>query len=366
MSEETKNRREFVVINRSEGKEPDAWGKLERVSRVLSVAAIPVVLAVGGWLVQKQMQQQAAAAQQQLQHQNVSRDYVQLAVSILREPDQSKVRPEMRDWAVDLLNEYSAVKLKSEVAEKLKNGEAVLPPLETFAAAPSAALTPELDAKLRPALEQFQQYLSKAGFRIAASGQVKYAVVEGDKKSGLINGYASFYNERTLTVARQRLNDYDLIRHEYMRHVLDPDFPKSRDYDDERWWSYFAVNSGLALYFPCSFKNAPVFAGDDREFRFELQNDRKFQRRPRDMDEADLTGNQIWAAAFWELREKMGDPAAADSLLALSWVGWKPSDPAADLSAEFVGKLIEVDRTRFGGRHENLIREVFRNRGLAV
>lgn len=368
MSEETKSRREFIVINRSEGREPDAWAKLERVSRVLSVAAIPLVLAAGGWIVQKHLQQQTAAVQQQLQNQTVSKDYVQLAVSILREPDQSKVKPEMRDWAVDLLNAYSAVKLKPTVAEQLKNGKAVLPPLETFAAEPTSALTPEVDSKLRPALEEFQQYLSKAGFRIAGSGQVKYKIVEGDRRTGLIDGeYASFYENRTLTVARQHLSDNDLIQHEYMRHVLEPDFPKSHDYEgDPGWWAYFAVNSGLALYFPCSFNKKPVFAGSDKDFRVELNNRKGLGKRPRTRDEVDFEVGAAWGGAFWELREKMGDPAAADSLLAQSWVSWQPSDPGADLSAEFVGKMIEVDHARFGGQHENLIREVFRGRGLQV
>ena len=75
----------------------------ERFSRTLSIAAIPVVVAVGGWLIQRQ-----------LQDQTIRRDYVQLAVSILQSPDPSKVPPEIREWAVDLLDENSPTKLNAQ------------------------------------------------------------------------------------------------------------------------------------------------------------------------------------------------------------------------------------------------------------
>lgn len=114
--EENKIRREIVLINKSESQSSDKWTTIERVSKVLSIAAIPVVLAVGGWIIQRQ-----------LQNQTVNRDYVQLAVSILKEPDTAKIKPQLRDWAVDLLNANSPTKFSSEVAKQLKSGETTLP-----------------------------------------------------------------------------------------------------------------------------------------------------------------------------------------------------------------------------------------------
>jgi hypothetical protein len=78
--------------------------------------AIPVVLAFGGWVIQ-----------QRLQNQTVSRDYVQLAVSILKEPQTSNVDPQMRTWAVQLLNDNSPTRFNSQVFEQLKSGAAQLP-----------------------------------------------------------------------------------------------------------------------------------------------------------------------------------------------------------------------------------------------
>src|ERR1700675_3542959 len=73
----------------------------ERLARVLSLVAIPVVLAViGAWI------------QSTLNRNTVGRDYVQLAVSVLTS-DKDKAPPELRAWAVDLLNENSPTKFTS-------------------------------------------------------------------------------------------------------------------------------------------------------------------------------------------------------------------------------------------------------------
>lgn len=87
----------------------------ERVARILSLIAIPVVLAVVGALIQGT-----------LNRSTVGRDYVQLAVSVLTS-DKDKAPPEFRSWAVDLLNENSPTKFSKEVAARLKAGEISLP-----------------------------------------------------------------------------------------------------------------------------------------------------------------------------------------------------------------------------------------------
>jgi WD40 repeat protein len=86
----------------------------ERTARIASLVAIPVVLAIIG-----------AFIQAALTRSTVSRDYVQLAVSVLT--DKTKNPPELRSWAVDLLNENSPVKFSKEVADRLKGGEIEFP-----------------------------------------------------------------------------------------------------------------------------------------------------------------------------------------------------------------------------------------------
>ena len=116
MADESPKRREIYLITKSEDKGGDKWTNVERISKVLSIAAIPIVLAAIGWIIQMR-----------LQSQTVSRDYVQIAVSILSNPDKEKVPSELRDWAVDLLNENSPTKFSPDVTKKLKSGETTLP-----------------------------------------------------------------------------------------------------------------------------------------------------------------------------------------------------------------------------------------------
>lgn len=77
--------------------------------------AIPVVLAIIGALIQGT-----------LNRSTVSRDYVQLAVSVLM-TDKNKTPQELREWAVDLLNENSPTKFSKEVAARLKVGDIGFP-----------------------------------------------------------------------------------------------------------------------------------------------------------------------------------------------------------------------------------------------
>jgi hypothetical protein len=105
------------------------WDTIERLARTLSIVAIPVVLAIGGWVIQQRIQNQA-----------VSRDYVQLAVTILKEPETSKIDPDMRAWAVQLLNDNSPTRFTPKFTEQLKSGETQLP--ESFNISTASAPAP--------------------------------------------------------------------------------------------------------------------------------------------------------------------------------------------------------------------------------
>jgi WD40 repeat protein len=100
---------------RLSAKPVDPWGQLERLARLLSLIAIPIVLAIVGWFVQNS-----------LSSRNVSQEYVKLALSILKEP-KDKIEPSLRDWAVDLLNQNSPTRFSAQVVQALKEGQATLP-----------------------------------------------------------------------------------------------------------------------------------------------------------------------------------------------------------------------------------------------
>lgn len=100
-----------------EAKPGHALTTWEQRAKIFSLTAIPLVLGVGGWFIQ-----------QRLSEQDIQRDYVSLAVSVINDP--SSVRPELLDWAVDLLAENSPTPLPNEVIEKLKTGVYELPQAE--------------------------------------------------------------------------------------------------------------------------------------------------------------------------------------------------------------------------------------------
>jgi hypothetical protein len=95
--------------------ERDPWKKAEQAARLLSLVAIPVLIAVFGSVIQRSLAQR-----------NLNRDYVQLAVSILTR-DKTEVDAPLRMWAIDLLNENSPTKFTPDVLAQLKSGALSFP-----------------------------------------------------------------------------------------------------------------------------------------------------------------------------------------------------------------------------------------------
>jgi|HubBroStandDraft_6_1064221.scaffolds.fasta_scaffold00472_4 hypothetical protein len=85
----------------------------ERLAKVFAIVAIPVVIPIS-------LAIYSAKVQGAAQTETINRDYVQLAVSIVKE---GLVDPEIRNWAVDLLAQHSPTKFEPEVLRKLKVGE---------------------------------------------------------------------------------------------------------------------------------------------------------------------------------------------------------------------------------------------------
>lgn len=83
-------------------------------SQVFSMIGIPVVLALIGYWVQRGVQDQ-----------QIKRDYVSLAISLLvpKKDGEAQTSPELTNWAIKLLNDSAPVKLsESEMISMKKNG----------------------------------------------------------------------------------------------------------------------------------------------------------------------------------------------------------------------------------------------------
>lgn len=266
---------------------PESWlDSAEKISRMLSIAAIPVVIAIGGWLIQRQ-----------LQDQSIRRDYVQLAVSILQNPDPSKVPPEIRDWAVELLNENSPTKLNAQAVANLKSGTVTLP---GFNFTPSAALTPGLQKSLETSLQKFKEYLVKLGFEVpseAISVKISPGTMTDEQAFALWDP-----TTHSISVASAFASDDVFVLRNFAHAVLLPSVRPSPPPD------YDAIESGLATYFPCSFADNPMIGGKASaagKAVFHPQDLRKRRKlaeiRANDLVSVQNDGSEVWGGTLWDI-----------------------------------------------------------------
>ena len=92
--------------------------RLEQIQSLASIAssiAIPVVLAVAGYFVQRQIADDG-----------IKKDYVSMATNILREK-QAEQDPALRAWAVEVITLYSPIKFTPDAVRGLERLN--LPPL---------------------------------------------------------------------------------------------------------------------------------------------------------------------------------------------------------------------------------------------
>jgi len=319
----------------------------ERISRMASIAALPIILAIGGWVIQRQ-----------LQNRTVSRDYVQLALTILQNPDQSKVAPELREWAVELLNANSPTKLNAKAIDGLKSGTVTLP---SFNFVPSRALTPQLRTELERSLRAFQSYLADLGFP-NATGPVSVeispeipangGVASWDPSTAAIFVASAFAGDKT-SVLRQ-------LAHKYL-YTADSESPEC-----------LAIESGLATYFPCSFLDHPMMgdqataAGRALLPPQDLRNERSFKEiRLNDNASIQNDGSEIWGGALWQVRQLLGRDRA-DRLLAETWraLGIWENAGRRHAYVTFVGDLVERVKVLGNGKEFATIRAAFVKRGL--
>lgn len=96
MNKNTLNDKEITFVLQ-ESKPESSLSKLEHIFKILSYITVPVVIAYGGWSIQKSI----SASE-------VNQQYVSLAISILSDAnvDDDAV---MRGWAVDVLAKHSPV-----------------------------------------------------------------------------------------------------------------------------------------------------------------------------------------------------------------------------------------------------------------
>jgi len=229
---------------------------------------------------------------------------------------------------------------------------------------PSAALTPDLQKDLEAALSSFIGYMQKIGFRPLANRVNVY--VDPDMKDNV-----AYYkpDESLVVVGRPYAKDTDAVFREYAFHVLSGSNFGALTLDAR------AIESGLADYFPCSYKNNPIFGEEiashirelqgpeafKQQYVRNLKNERKFTESWRERGYQE--GGEIWGGAFWEIRSLLGRDIA-DKVLFTAWHSTEARAGQTDAVTYFVKQLLESDRSLEDEKHVNQITSVFERRGL--
>ena len=111
--------REFIITTKSEKQKTDNLDRFQKISTALSIAAIPIFLAIIGWILQNRLQNVA-----------VSQKYVELALDIVKQPVDSTTSEytiSLREWAINLLNANSTVPFDTATSKSLSRGYVELP-----------------------------------------------------------------------------------------------------------------------------------------------------------------------------------------------------------------------------------------------
>ena len=219
---------------------------------------------------------------------------------------------------------------------------------------PSAALTPQLEDELTRTVTEFAAYLTDIGFPSPAD-LVEIAILTDDPNA---SWYRSDLNLIGLGVYAAR--NPGLPMREYSHHVLIS--TGSAEGIPPREWSYIArtIESGLASYYPASFTDDPYYGG------WQLDNTNSFDigtpEPPVDVT-VEREEIKVWAGAFWEMRELLGQERADTTLRA----AWRAQD-SPNLSQldrpDFVQRILSTLAVDGGPEVTEQVREIFARRGV--
>jgi hypothetical protein len=242
-----------------------------------------------------------------------------------------------------------------ELEDKTKQVEALADRVDEVATAVFAGdIEPALQDRLATGLDDYHRYLQKLG--LAADGVLPKVRV------GSLVSENAYYNrmENELVVGEAIKEDLDRVLRLYTFHVLGRD-------DEGGWAARAPVASGLAYYFPCSYRKDPIFGkisaralervrGSSVAW-VDLRDELSFEMmRETDLDPAD--SGRVWAAVLWEVRQSVG-ASATDQAAVAAWRGTKAFEEAP-VSVAFARSLVAA----FDPSWATTVEDVFGRRGL--
>jgi hypothetical protein len=242
--------------------------------------------------------------------------------------------------------------------ERVEKISAKVEKLEQATFEPSSALTPKLQSDLQAAFDVYQTYLRGLGYKPPTEGPVAIFVDPNLKNAE--------YRGNRIIIGKKLADDNDALFRELSHHAMQAkgNWDNWTDHENN-------VESGLADYFPCSYRDSPLFGEriievyrDLPEYKNKralrrMDNDRKFNEAVDASDYHDV--GEIWSGAFWEIRDRLR-PSAADKLLYSTFMELQPFNGGGSFGASFVKTLIEAARSLPDGDRGDDIAAIFKRR----
>jgi cell division protein FtsL len=262
------------------------------------------------------------------------------------------------------------VKLKAEVdaahaelgslPSDVKNLQSKVATLEEkIGFVPTPSLTPQLKTKLKSALDGFQTYCRSIGFHPKA-GEVHLRIEKDLEKKMSTDAYYD-PDKSEMIVDASKAGDPSFALREYMHRTLytkdllkgpQPNRPPAQSPSAE----WYAIESGLASYFPASFLNSSHTGFSD------LSQIEQLPARRSDLGEAVGWGIRVWGSAFWELRNTIGQENC-DKLLVRFWNSLDPNDKGP-YTSDALSRLLDLYRDT-GGKDTAAVKAIFSRRGVS-
>jgi hypothetical protein len=220
-----------------------------------------------------------------------------------------------------------------------------------------------LKQTLEVALEDFKKYLVRVGFTVPPE-TISVKISPGTVIEAGGNRGVAFWDAEThsILVASAFASDRVSVLRQFAHELLAPAGTPS--------WDYFAIESGAASYFPCSFANHPMVgdeASDAGKSVLPPQDLRKHRRfaeiELRQWDSVQNDGSEIWGGALWQVRQLLG-PERADRLIADTWHALSTGAGNGNAYVAFANKLLANSASINDGQYAPQIRAVFEQRGL--
>jgi hypothetical protein len=227
----------------------------------------------------------------------------------------------------------------------------------------AGAVSADLSHAMRSQLGLYQRHLTEIG--LAAPDPPSVKVEEGlIMRENAVSGYFGDGIRIDATYAR----DTDWVLRDYTHFILTATL-KSPDYGEA------LVESGVAAYFVCTFRDDPVFGRKtlsmhgvkERTFRLEAATgiNATAPADEAEHDQAHREQTEAWGAMLWDIRKLVGS-LVCDEIVARAWIAACRVRSDGGLRAAFPSSMLsEIDRSP--ARTEiDAIRTIMRERGAPL